>query len=58
MDIDDASLEIILQRLDRLTAETYVMREKVWRNFPGDKLIQLGMKLPPDAEPPIGTTPS
>ena len=56
MDIDDASLESILRRLDRLIADTYLMREVVWKNFPGEKLIQLGMRLPPDTEPPIGTT--
>lgn len=56
MDIDDASLESILQRLDRLIADTYLMREVVWKNFPGEKLIQLGMRLPPNTEPPIGTT--
>jgi hypothetical protein len=55
LDIDDASLEGILQRLDRLIAETYAMRGFVWKNFPKDKLIQLGMRLPPDGEPPIGT---
>jgi hypothetical protein len=56
MDIDDASLESILQRLDKLIADTYVMRGIVWNNFPEGKLIQLGMRLPPDTEPPLGTT--
>lgn len=56
MDIDDASLENILQRLDKLIADTYVMRGIVWKNFSEGKLIQLGMRLPPDTKPPIGTT--
>ena len=56
MDIDDASLESILLRLERLIADTYLMRGIVWNNFPEDKLIQLGMRLPPETEPPIGTT--
>lgn len=56
MDIDDASLESILQRLDKLIVDTYLMRGMVWKNFPEDKLIQLGMRLPPNTEPPIGST--
>ena len=56
MDIDEASLESILQRLDNLFVDTYLMRGVVWKNFPEDKLIQLGMRLPPNTEPPIGTT--
>jgi hypothetical protein len=56
MDIDDAALEGILERITRLIADTYLMRGIVWNNFPEDKLIQLGMRLPPDAKPPIGAT--